>query len=682
MKNIYNHSVASRNSWCLRNLGKTMMMLSIILLSLPTQVNSQAPYTRPSWFFGVAGAANFNFYNGTTQQLNSTLTVPAAFHKGTGIGLYVAPLIEFHKPQSFWGFMLQGGIDSRMGEFATVTNPCNCPADLKTDVSYISIEPSVRMAPGKGNFYIYLGPRLAMNTMHSFTYKVGANPEYPNQPLWPDIKGDFSDMNKYIISGQVGAGYDIYLSSTNHKTQFVLSPFVAYHPYFGQDPRTVNSWNINTVRAGIALKLGAGHSTEKKVVKETPPEKVIVVAPKEVEAKFAVTAPKNIPVVHRTRETFPIRNYIFFDLGSSEIPNRYILLNKNQVSDFKEDQLEVMSPKNLNGRSARQLTVYYNILNILGDRMQKNPNTKITLVGSSEKGPDDGREMAQSVKNYLVNVWGIDASRIAIVGQTKPNLPSEQPGGDKELDLLREGDRRVSIESNSPALLMEFQSGPEAPLKPIEIIETQESIDSSIVFNLEGANEIFKSWKLEIKDDKGQVQTYGPYTVDKITIPVRTILGTRAEGDYLITMVGTTKDDKIVKKATTSHLVNYTPPRIEEGMRYSVLFEFNESRAINIYDKYLTDVVTPKIPMGGTVVIHGHTDIIGQDDYNQKLSMARAAYVRTTIENALKAAGRTDVKFQVIGYGEDTNQAPFENKLPEERFYNRTVIVDIIPMTN
>ena len=86
--------------------------------------------------------------------------------------------------------------------------------------------------------------------------------------------------------------------------------------------------------------------------------------------------------------------------------------------------------------------------------------------------------------------------------------------------------------------------------------------------------------------------------------------------------------------------------------------------------------------MGGTVVIHGHTDIIGQDDYNQKLSMARAAYVRTTIENALKAAGRTDVKFEVTGFGEETNQAPFENKLPEERFYNRTVIVDIIPMKN
>ena len=49
------------------------------------------------------------------------------------------------------------------------------------------------------------------------------------------------------------------------------------------------------------------------------------------------------------------------------------------------------------------------------------------------------------------------------------------------------------------------------------------------------------------------------------------------------------------------------------------------------------------------------------------------------VANSLKKAGRSDVIFQVHGYGEDTSVAPFENKLPEGRFYNRTVIIDIIP---
>jgi hypothetical protein len=44
-------------------------------------------------------------------------------------------------------------------------------------------------------------------------------------------------------------------------------------------------------------------------------------------------------------QIFPLRNYVYFNNGSSEIPNRYVLLNKDQVKDFKEDQLEVLLQK-------------------------------------------------------------------------------------------------------------------------------------------------------------------------------------------------------------------------------------------------------------------------------------------------------------------------------------------------
>jgi hypothetical protein len=44
----------------------------------------------------------------------------------------------------------------------------------------------------------------------------------------------------------------------------------------------------------------------------------------------------------------------------------------------------------------------------------------------------------------------------------------------------------------------------------------------------------------------------------------------------------------------------------------------------------------------------------------------------------LSKAGRNDVKFDASGYGENENNAPFDNKTPEERFYNRTVIIDIV----
>jgi hypothetical protein len=53
--------------------------------------------------------------------------------------------------------------------------------------------------------------------------------------------------------------------------------------------------------------------------------------------------------------------------------------------------------------------------------------------------------------------------------------------------------------------------------------------------------------------------------------------------------------------------------------------------------------------------------------------------VKSIIENGLKKSNRSDVKFIVDGYGEDDKKSPFDNKYAEERYYNRTVIIDIIP---
>ncbi|KAF0200443.1 MAG: OmpA/MotB domain-containing [Bacteroidetes bacterium] len=655
---------------------KSLLISAFLLAGIHSSLQAQeVQYTTPSWWFGAAVGANFNFFEGSTEQLNADFRSPVTFHDGTGIGLYVAPLIEYYKPDTRLGLMLQAGYDSRKGKFAQINTPCNCPADLSTDLSYISFEPSLRFAPFKSSFYLYAGPRFAYNISKSFTYQQGINPAYPEQELIPDVTGDFSEMNELQISGQIGAGVDIPLSSQSNQTQFVISPFVSFQPYFGQSPRSIETWNITTIRAGAALKLGRGREIVTTKKEDLLPVVVIV---KEPEVKFTVNSPANNPSELKVKEAFPIRNYVFFDLNSTEIPERYVILNKGQVADFREDNLDSYASGNASGRSKRQMNVYYNILNILGDRMVKNPNANVTLVGSSEKGPADGRIMAESIKTYLVDVFGISSSRITTSGRNKPVIPSEQPGGTLELVMLREGDRRVTIESNSPALLMEFHSGPDAPLKPVELIVVPEApVDSYVAFEAEGGAEAYKSWTLELKDDNGVIQNFGPYTEEKVSIPTKTILGANPEGDYKVTMTGTTEDGKVYKKEATTHVVLWEPAKTEEAMRFSVIYEFNESNAIKIYEKYLTEIVTPKIPVNGKVIIHGHTDVIGDETYNQTLSLARANDVKGIIEKSLAKAGRSDVKFEV--YGEGEKSTPFANKFPEERFYNRTVIIDILP---
>lgn len=400
------------------------------------------------------------------------------------------------------------------------------------------------------------------------------------------------------------------------------------------------------------------------------------------EVDFNVYAPENIPVERKVREYFPLRNYIFFEKGSTTISDRYVTLKKSQVKDFKEDQLEVFTPLTKTGRSSRQMVVYYNILNILGDRMGKSPDSNIKLIGASANGPEHGVLMAESVKAYLVDVFGIDGSRITTEGRDKPKIPSEQVGGVSELPLLREEDERVSIESSSTGMLMEFLSGPDAPLKPVEIVAVQEApLDSYVIFNVLGSNVDVTTWSLEITDEKDQIQYFGPYTQQIVGIPGKSIMNTRPDGTYKVLMIGQMKDGSIVLKDTTVKMVLWTPYVQTEAMRFSIIYEFDDAQAIKKYERYLTDVLSPRIPAGATVMIYGYTDVIGDESYNQNLSLERANDVKLFLSNAQSAAGRTDVKYIVKGLGENPDLSQFENNSPEGRFYNRTVIIDVIPKT-
>lgn len=231
---------------------------------MPLRAQTAPLFEQSSWYFGVAGGANLNFHRGSTQQLNADVTAPVALHDGFGVGLFLAPTIEYYKPNSMWGMIFQLGYDSRKGQFKETLTPCNCPLDLSTKLSYLTIEPSLRFALGKSDFYLYGGPRVALPINQSFVYQQKANPEVSNQEPGPVTEGDFDNVNKTIISMQIGAGYDIPLSAQIKNTQFVLSPFVSFQPYFGQDPRSVETWNITSLRFGAALKFGAGKKTSRR----------------------------------------------------------------------------------------------------------------------------------------------------------------------------------------------------------------------------------------------------------------------------------------------------------------------------------------------------------------------------------------------------------------------------------
>ncbi|MEJ7560054.1 MAG: OmpA family protein [Pedobacter sp.] len=638
----------------MNKLIKSGISCAVIILLIQNGLSAQV--SAPKWWFGVSAAANANFYDGTTQRLNNSLIVPAAFHKGKGVRPFGSLLVEY-RPTAVWGAALNVGYDGRGGKFDDVIAPCNCPATLKTNTSYLTIEPTLRVNPWGGNFYLFAGPRLGINLQKDFNY---------TQLKQDNTDAEFSEMRKNVISGQIGAGYDIPLSSAEKQTKFVLSPFVSFQPYFGQDVREIESWSNTTVRAGLALKFGRGRKTVTEVT--TAP----VSAP---DVNFYVTAPKPVVLKRLVSETLPLLSAVFFDENSSEIPGRYVKLSNAEAAGFKEVQLQQETTANNAGRADRQLNVYYNILNILGDRMRTNPEINITLSGASLKGPSEGKVFAENIKQYLISAFAISPNRIATNGRTKPVNPSEQPGGTKELNLLREGDRRVDIQSNSTALMMEVGGG---MMKPIQINTTQgNSTDNQVTFTVDNANAL-KSYTVDLIDQQGVSTKYGPFTKDKASVMSQTILGNNKSGNYKVKMTGTRKDGTIISKESTLRIDSQVV-EIEKGLRYSILFNFNKATTVATYEQFIENVVAPLIESGSTVIIHGHTDVIGEADYNFKLSQQRAQEAQQLIEKALLKAGKTNVRFETTGVGEATDRSPFGNDKPEERFYNRTVIIDINP---
>ena len=124
-------NIEPRKAWFNYSLlMKTLIVSAFIITGIQTNVLAQkTQYSNPSWYFGVVGAANVNFFDGSTRQLNAEFTSPATFHKGRGIGLYAGGLIQYRPANSVLGIMIQGGYDSRRGKFEQQTTACNCPAE-------------------------------------------------------------------------------------------------------------------------------------------------------------------------------------------------------------------------------------------------------------------------------------------------------------------------------------------------------------------------------------------------------------------------------------------------------------------------------------------------------------------------------------------------------------------------
>lgn len=238
------------------------LLAAVIFTNLQMQANAQKSKNAENpWSFGAAIATNVIFYDGYTHELNQYLIPEVTFDKGSGVGLYLASYVEYRIQGSSLKLSLQAGYDSRKGSFKEKKESCGCDDDLSTDLSYVSVEPGVIVSPFKPRFYLYLGPRLAFNVNKSFTFTQSIVSESFYQQINFTKKDDFSKMKKTVFSMQIGAGYDIPLSSRFNRSLYIISPFISFQPSIGQNPRNIETWKISTVRIGVVLKNFRVHKT-------------------------------------------------------------------------------------------------------------------------------------------------------------------------------------------------------------------------------------------------------------------------------------------------------------------------------------------------------------------------------------------------------------------------------------
>lgn len=642
---------------------------------------NEITYSDAKWYFGLSGAANLNFYEGTTHRLTDDLLLPTTFHEGFGLKPYGAGLIEY-RFDHMWGIKLNFGYDGRGGKFDEVLAPCDLVSELETNLSYLVLEPSIRFAPFRSGFHLFAGPRFSINFQNEFLYRREIQHTSPVEFL--EEEDEWSELNDNLLSLQIGAGYDFMLSSPSNRTKYVLTPFVSFHPYFGQVPRNIETWSITTVRAGISIKIGRGIPVPvPDIVIEPEPvvEEIEVVEPEITEPPVVFSV--RPPVLERrsiTNKVYPIRNIVFFDKESVAIPNRYTLLTIAEARRFSEDDLKQEITTLRRQDSENQMIIYYNILNVLGERMRVNPNTSITLSGfSAGSGADVGRRQAESIKDYLVSVFNIEPARITATGADWPTHRSFRHGEQAYADLRLDSDRRVEIISSNPELMLTVDGQPSGVFQPVVTSVSDEGrLDNHIVLSLTNAERHMEEWFVELTDPQGVTMEFGPFTRSQESVAGNEVLAKGSEGLYKIVMRGVSKEGLEFSRETTFELHDREIDELNV-IRYSMLYDFDLFEASPAYKQYLANNFAPLIRDNSKVIIHGHSDLIGDPDYNRALSLQRARNAKSLIESVLDANNIRGVEFEVYGFGELTDEAPFPNRYPEQRFYNRTVIIDIIP---
>lgn len=415
----------------------------------------------------------------------------------------------------------------------------------------------------------------------------------------------------------------------------------------------------------LIVKMELEDRNGQKLVLTAPPVKLKLV---QTRANLAVT-PTSLKIEEiQTIDVSPMLGYIFFEKETAEIPPRYVQFSKAEETTGFDEQ-------NFTGT----LEKYYQNLNIVGQRLAEKPQVTIKLVGcndntDNEKGNKKlSTQRAEAVRDYLKAIWNIAPERMTIEARNLPAKPSSV--------MLKEGqmeNRRVEIVSTDPEIL--------APIRSIYLatqIDTPAlTLTPEVVTTFGIAN-----WKLTIENASGPLADLagnGPPAKEiKIPLDSRTLKSLGTGGDIVVKMELQDGMKQRIELASEPVKVDFIQSsqllaqkqdqRVQE--KYAlILFDFDKD-TIGAQNQEIIDKIVARIKKlpAATVEIVGHTDNIGAEQYNQKLSERRAL----TVYKRLAAAYGEAPGDRIRHSGAGPNNPLFDNASPESRSFNRTVTITL-----
>ena len=360
-------------------------------------------------------------------------------------------------------------------------------------------------------------------------------------------------------------------------------------------------------------------------------------------------------------EAFPILPMVFFSESDGSLHSRYKQLRT--IEGFSSDDLMPLITEH-----------HKEILNIIGERLSKNTESRIRLRGFSdpttEKSDCDlARRRVETIQEYLTNVWSIDRNRIGLDIERRSCAP-ENPTLSRNAQGYEEN-RRVEISSENKDIL--------APVIRSRYVElTDYSPKEYYVNTRETVVEELNHWKISetLRDslltvNEGmQLPEWNKISISKEHARLMQQMGKQNVKVSLFIQdrdgeIGNTELEIPIQRDTTNYAIQ----------RLSLMHFPVQQSTLDKQGRDAIDEFVKNLEDNASISIKGYSDNLGNAQSNLELSKERAE----TVYKYIRSLKPKSNFIEVVGLGSTALPPGIRShELPESRFLSRTVQIEII----